>query len=131
MRFFLGVDGGQSSTSAILGRGKLERAVRINLQLACEGAGPEDMHEIPGALLAGATRHGQGIRGVDYILSFGDERETRDLWGIRRWLNIRRQSCSNCHEILFRSGRRPIRHHRHTGPRQTGNLGADESATRL
>ena len=89
MRFFLGVDGGQSGTSAILGRGKLERAVRINLQLACDGAGPEDMHEILGALLAGATRHGQGIRGVDYILSFGDERETRDLranadlWGIR------------------------------------------------
>ena len=88
MRFFLGVDDGQSGTIAILGRAKLGRPVRTQ-QLACEGAGLEDMHEILGALLAGATTHGRGIRGVDYILSSGDERETRDvranadLWGIR------------------------------------------------
>ncbi len=62
MRFFLGVDGGQSGTTAVIGdetgrvlgrgdagpcnhagagegRAKLERAVRTSLQLACEGAG--------------------------------------------------------------------------------------------
>ena len=62
MRFFLGVDGGQSGTAAVIGdetgrvlgrgdagpcnhagagegRAKLERAVRTSLQLACEGAG--------------------------------------------------------------------------------------------